>query len=150
MGAQETDNALCEIWVQRMVTPERAVSREKKQEPAPPPESQTMFWERTLDCRPSACPAPAQVQQLWSLVITAASLASSRERGGVAVATESPAAAAAVSLAPCRCSRPAPSPPPRSSVWPVRWSEAGTHHRGLKASSASVISCQAEEQREGG
>lgn len=38
---------------------------------------------RTLDCVPSACPAPAQVQQLWSLVITAASLASSREGGGV-------------------------------------------------------------------
>lgn len=122
----------------------------KKQEPAARPESQDMSWERTLDCRPSACPAPAQVQQLWSLVITVASLASSRERSGVAVATESPAAAAAFSLAPCRHSRPAPSPPPRSSVWPVRWSEAGTHHRGLEASSASVISCQAEEQRQGG
>ena len=94
MGAQETDDALCEIWVQRMVTPERAISREKKQEPAPPPESQDMSWEGTLNCRPSACPAPAQVQQLWSLVITAASLASSRDGGGVAVVTESPAAAA--------------------------------------------------------
>ena len=150
MGAQETDDALCEIWVQRMVTPERAISREKKQEPAPPPESQDMSWEGTLNRRPSACPAPAQVQQLWSLVITAASLASSRDGGGVAVVTESPAAAAVVSLAPCRRSRPAPSPPPQSSVWPVRWSEAGTYCQGLKASSASVISCQAEEQREGG
>ena len=109
MGAQETDDALCEIWVQRMVTPERAISREKKQEPAPPPESQDMSWEGTLNRRPSACPAPAQVQQLWSLVITAASLASSRDGGGVAVVTESPAAAAVVSLAPCRRSRPAPS-----------------------------------------
>ena len=43
MGAQETDDALCETWVQWMVTPERAVSREKKtQEPTPPPESQDM------------------------------------------------------------------------------------------------------------
>ena len=106
--------------------------------------------ERTLDCRPSAHLAPTQVQRLWSLTITAVSLASSQKGGGVAVVTESPAAAAAVSLAPYRRSQPALSPPPRSAVWPERWSEAGTHRQGLKASSASAISCQAEEEREGG
>lgn len=39
LGAQETDDALCETRGRRVVTHETAVFREKKQEPSPPLES---------------------------------------------------------------------------------------------------------------
>ena len=103
--------------------------------------------ERTLVYRPSTCP-PRPRCGGPGRTVTDGSLPSSWKRGGVngvAVGTEPPAAA--VSLVPGRPAQPALSPPRRSAVGPATRSEAGTHHQGSEASSASAISSQAKEQR---
>lgn len=48
----------------------------------------------------------------------------------------------------CKPEQLVPALPPGSAGGPVRWLEPGTHHQGPKASSALVISSQAEEERE--
>lgn len=136
---------------QRVVTHERAVFREGKNE------SQDLELHLGAGARgpgvpgcvqgtdfglQATCPLPQPSGQPWSLAITDASVALSREGGGL---TEAPGTAAASSV-PCTPAQPAPSPPPRSAAGPARWPRAGTHSQGSGASAASVVSCQAKDR----
>ena len=66
----------------------------------------------------------------------------------LAVQVSFPVEAASSGL--CKPTQPVPALPPGSAGGPVRWLEPGTRHQDPTASSSAlVISCQAEEEREG-
>lgn len=96
-------------------------------------ESQGVSRERTFICgSPAQSPSPAW--QLSFLAISDTFLAFSPRKGGrLLQLLQCPLGPALQAL----------SPPPGFTAGPAKWSKAGTHHQGSRASPAPAISCRA-------